>query len=402
MNIRLHAAQSAFRQSPALYRGFVGGRGAGKSWIGAYDMIRRAKPGRLYMACAPTYPMLRDSTLRSFEAIARDLHYLVGDLSRTSGNAQAVLGNGATVLFRSADDPDRLRGGNLSGAWMDEASVMTVEAYQILIGCLREAGEQGWLSATFTPRGLRHWTYDVFGRGKPDTALIHSRTADNPFLSAGFADTLRAQYPSQFARQEIDGEFVAMGGQYIKRDWFRIIPPAAVPQGVEWARGIDLAVTVREHSDYTASVRLGRVRTTGGAWAYYIDGGYNTQLEYPQARQRIISMAQRERITLHIEAVAGFVAAYQDLRAALAAVCCVRQVGAHKDKLTRALPWIAAAEAGSVALVRTPPGAGGDNTWLDAFLDQCDAFPAPGTHDDLIDAVSIAWEGLCREVSHIA
>ena len=40
--IGLHRAQALFRYSPAIYRGFVGGRGSGKSWAGAYDLLMRA------------------------------------------------------------------------------------------------------------------------------------------------------------------------------------------------------------------------------------------------------------------------------------------------------------------------------------------------------------------------
>ncbi|MFX4846510.1 phage terminase large subunit, partial [Acinetobacter baumannii] len=88
--------------------------------------------------------------------------------------------------FRSAEDPDKLRGPNLSGSWLDEASLMEREAFDICIASLREAGEQGWLSATFTPRGLTHWTYDLFGRGgRPDVELFTSRTRDNPFAPVG-------------------------------------------------------------------------------------------------------------------------------------------------------------------------------------------------------------------------
>ncbi len=57
---------------------------------------------------------------------------------------------------------------------MDEASLSKQEAYDILIGRLREGGEQGWLSATFTPKGKTHWTYKKFGTGQPDTELIHA------------------------------------------------------------------------------------------------------------------------------------------------------------------------------------------------------------------------------------
>src|SRR5262249_15206242 len=118
-----------------------------------------------------------------------------------------LLGNGAEVLGRSTDDPDRLRGPNLSGVWLDEASQSEQAAFGVLIACLREGGQPGWLSATFTPRGRQHWTYTVFATSRPDTALFHCRTRDNPFLPAGFDEAVRRQYPSSLALQELEGEF---------------------------------------------------------------------------------------------------------------------------------------------------------------------------------------------------
>src|SRR5262245_2710099 len=121
--ITLHPAQAFFRKSTARYRGFVGGRGAGKSFVGALDMLVRAsKPEcakRLYLITAPTYTMLRDSSLRSFEQLGQQLG-LIKDIRRAPDNMSTTLVNGAEVLFRSTDTPDRLRGPNISGCWMDE------------------------------------------------------------------------------------------------------------------------------------------------------------------------------------------------------------------------------------------------------------------------------------------
>jgi predicted phage terminase large subunit-like protein len=218
--VRLHRAQADFRHSPALYRGFVGGRGSGKSWVGAYDLLRRAKRGRTYLICGPTYTVLRDSSMRSFLDLARDFGVIDPAHLKKSPPPELTLTTGAEVLFRSADDPERLRGPNFSGAWMDEASLMGRAAYDIVIACLRQAGEQGWLSATFTPKGLSHWTYDLFGRATPDTAIFHATTRDNPFNPPGFADTLALQYGVQLARQEIGGEFVNVAGAEWPAEYF--------------------------------------------------------------------------------------------------------------------------------------------------------------------------------------
>ncbi len=222
--IRLHPAQAAFRASSAIYRGYVGGIGSGKSFAGAYDLVRRAKPGRLYMVIAPTYPMMRDASLRSFLSIARDLSYLK---AFKKNEMLATLGNGAEIIFRTSDDPERLRGPNLSGVWMDEASLMLKDAFDITIGRLREGGEQGWLAATFTPKGRGHWTFDVFGTGKSNTEIFHSRTDQNPFIISTFHDTLANIYDGAFKAQELGGEFVD------EDDSFLIIPPAWAKAAVE-------------------------------------------------------------------------------------------------------------------------------------------------------------------------
>ena len=236
--IRLHRLQQAFRQSDSLFRGFVGGRGAGKSWVGAYDLLRRAKPGRLYLVGAPTFPMLRDATWRSLVALAAQLRCLQ---KLNNSEPSLKLGNGAEILGRSADNPERFRGPNLSGLWLDEASQVEQAAFDIGLACLREGGEQGWFSATFTPRGKQHWTYEVFGQTdaegqpqRPNTALFKARTRDNPFLPSAFYDNVKQQYSSALAAQELEGEFTDLEGALFRRWWFGI--DEAAPPSVQKAR----------------------------------------------------------------------------------------------------------------------------------------------------------------------
>ena len=57
----------------------------------------------------------------------------------------------------------------------------------------------------------------------------------------------------------------------------------------------------------------------------------------------------------------------------------LQSIPVDKDKLSRALPWAARAEAGKVALVK--------GSWIAAFLDEVVSFPL-GEHDDHVDAVS--------------
>ncbi len=382
--IDLHASQAAFCHSQALYRGFVGGRGAGKSFIGAYDLIRRARPGRLYGVYAPSYPMMRDATMRTFMQLARQFRYLRE--WRKSDN-QVVLGNGAEVLFRSLDDPERARGPNLSGSWIDESSLVDRSSFDIIIAALREGGEQGWLSATFTPKGKSHWTYDTFGQGREDTELFRARTADNPFLPADFAATIAKQYTSTLAAQELLGEFVDIEGALASREWFKVVDTA--PADCTWIRSWDFAATEKTVNstdpDFTAGVKMGR-----SGDAFYI-GHMVHQRSGPGALEKLVeqtAVSDGHGIPIVMEQEGGsagklFTTAFIRHMAGWP----IRALPSTGDKVTRAMPWLAQAQAGNVHLVR--------GQWVSDFLDEVAAFPI-GAHDDQVDAVSGAFGQLAR------
>jgi predicted phage terminase large subunit-like protein len=228
--------QATFLRSDVLYRGFVGGRGAGKSWVGAYDLARRARRGRTYLVGSPTGVLLHDTTYPTFKALAQELGLWgpvtveeLPEVVLTPTGEQRVkltpyptveLTTGATVRFRTAEDPEKLRGPNLSGCWLDEASLMSVEAFRVAIASLREQGEQGWLTATYTPRGFGNWTFDTFGRGKPNTFEVHAETRENCFNPPGFHDQLAQQYSGLRAEQELKGRYVNLEGAEWPAEYF--------------------------------------------------------------------------------------------------------------------------------------------------------------------------------------
>jgi len=383
-HIDLHPAQIAFRNSPALYRAFVGGRGAGKSWVGAYDMLRRARPERLYAVYAPTYPMLRDATLRSLRDMASTLR-----LERAWGASdhRLTLHNGAEIICRSLDDPERARGPNLSGAWIDEASLVPQAAFDIVIACLREGGERGWLSATFTPKGKTHWTFAMFGGDRADTATFRAATGENPFAPIGFADGIRSQYTHTYALQEVDGAFVDLEGAVAKREWFRIVE--AVPSGGQRVRYWDAAATekkaISDDPDYTVGAR---VITSEGK--YYVDDIIRGQYGPGNVEQVISQTAALDGpgVSIVIEQEPG--SSGKLWAASLIRILAgydIRAQPSTGDKLTRAMPFLAQAQAGNVSFLRAP--------WTADAIEELCAFPV-GSHDDQVDAMAGAFAALAK------
>lgn len=266
--IVLHKTQHAFCNAPEVFTGYVGGRGTGKSKAGSWKLSKLAKPGRLYLACAPTYKMLRDSTMRSFTETAKDTSRLI-KLYRGGDNPRAEIrcndGGKAEVIFRSTDDPDSLRGPNYSGIWADEASLMDEEAFDVMIACLREAGEQGWFAGTFTPKGKRHWTYRVFAEKPiPSTQVFHSKTSENPFLPANFEENLRHRYTHEKARQELGGEWLDNEGQLIPYEQMM----AVTESRCEWKDGAETA----NHGPLFVGWDLGRSRNRSVIWTWELVG----------------------------------------------------------------------------------------------------------------------------------
>ena len=218
ISIRLHRTQAEFVACDKPYKAFVGGRGAGKSWCGCYDYLVHAKPNTVGLVIAPTYRVLEDTTQQTFIDIATRLGLWDEANFRKTANT-AVLHNNHKVLFRSGDEPNKIRGGTFYRIYSDECSLLKEDVYNIAIACLRwPNADQLVFTGTFTPSGKEHWTYRVFGdKSSPNVALFHCSTKDNPFLPAGFYERIATEYGrgqggQLRALQELEGQFVCVEG----------------------------------------------------------------------------------------------------------------------------------------------------------------------------------------------
>ena len=203
----LFPRQKRFVLDPARFPGYVGGIGSGKSFAGSAKVIARTNRKELGMVAAPTYPMLRDATTRTLtemmDALGIRYTYLKGD------NIITIPESGHEILLRSLDNPDSLRGPNLHYAYVDEASLVTREGWNVVKGRVR-IGHHPQVWATFTPKG-RNWCWEEWERdADPDHPLYRVRTDENPELPPDFAQSLG--YVGRFAEQELGGEFVAFEG----------------------------------------------------------------------------------------------------------------------------------------------------------------------------------------------
>ncbi|MGH9945564.1 MAG: phage terminase large subunit [Pyrinomonadaceae bacterium] len=178
---------------------------------------------------------------------------------------------------------------------------------------------------------------------------------------------------------------VPLDGGIFKRAWFERIVDKAPPK-LKWFRGYDLAVSTKTTADFTASFRI----ASDDCGNIYIANGMRSRIEYPEQRRYVIERMRAEKDTVHgIESALHGQALVQDInRDTKLFRVVLRAIRADKDKVARALPWAAKAEAGKVILVR--------GAWNEAFIEEVCSFPN-GTHDDQVDAVSLAFRMMTEQ-----
>lgn len=421
-------AQRQFRNLDCWLRGYVGGRGAGKTRIGAVGVQQEAKPNDSWMVVSPDNNMIRETTLPTFIDVAkftgRYIRHVLSPTPRVWFRTQ--WGGSAECVFKGAEVPDKLRGSNRSGIWFDEASIISEEAFQLGIATCRLRGKMGPCFATFTPRGFKHWTFQRFyqrirddqideyaglvkffqGRphiALPNTGLVNCRSRDNPFLPQEFVSTIGQNYSSILTLQELDGEFVEISGLIFKREWFKSVDEA--PRDAARVRYWDKAASA---SQGCFSVGLLMAKCPKGI--IYIEDVVRGQWSYHDRNQIMLDTARRDfnkyggTVLTYIEQEGGGdgKTVIDQLLMMLGQFPCYRDVvsgGQWKTKgnlrlpaepkIRRALPFSAYCEAGNVRIVSAP--------WNADYIEELSMFPEYA-YADQVDASSGSFNKLAGQV----
>jgi PBSX family phage terminase large subunit len=206
-------AQRRFHRDAARFKGYSGPIGSGKSFALAYEalFLSLINPGLLGLIGAPTYKMLEDSTRRSFMEVL-DAEG-IGFIFNKQENLVRLEGTGSEIIFRSMDNPERLRGPNLAWFALDELTYTREDAWTRMLGRLRHPGATRLTGcAVWTPKGY-DWVYHRFVEEKNrDYCLVEASPRENTHLPAGFYDQLQDSYAERFYRQEVLGEYLDIFG----------------------------------------------------------------------------------------------------------------------------------------------------------------------------------------------
>jgi len=239
----------------------MSGRGFGKTWIGSNWLVEQAVkyPGTEWAVLAPTFRDVRKTCTEGPTGILRA--FGPGELGTYRRNeAQIILANGSKIYGFSADEPERLRGANLSGAWADElGSWRYSETWTAGLMPALRIGTHPRIVVTTTPRP----TPLIRSLVKRESGSVHVtrgstwENADN--LSEVALAELEFQYSgSRLGRQELEGELLEdVEGALWSREQIDALRIRAdeLPEDLHRVVvGYDPAVTSGEDSDWTGII----------------------------------------------------------------------------------------------------------------------------------------------------
>lgn len=188
----------------------ISGRRGGKTRIGAIAAVEEACiPNTVGWAMAPTNPKLHRYIIPAFQK-------LIPPEWVANWSAEFLdlrLKNGSLIHFQTLEHPDQGRGQGLDWGWIDEASELSREHWDVFSPSLID--RKGVAFITTSPRGF-DWVYDCFWQeanaGTPGFWAARYKTSDNPIISEEELARERATKSPEMYRQEYEADFVTFQG----------------------------------------------------------------------------------------------------------------------------------------------------------------------------------------------
>lgn len=355
---------------------YQGGIGSGKTLAGCVKALMQGA-NTVGAVVAPTYGVLRDATFATFREHCWDF---VASHSKTDKITELV--NGSRILWRSADNPDNLRGPNLNWCWLDEAAYMDKNAYDVMLGRIRKAPTSLWMTTSpkMSVNGGTNWLRRV--KASDDgMKVVYASTRENIYLPDDFVASLETTYTSDFARQEIDGEDVDMVGPIMRLAWIRYVDSCERTEGATINIGVDLASSQATAADNRANVVTMR-RADGTFVVLDVTIGKWSFTEHRQEIRRLVDKWQADFVT--VEKVNYQAVMIEELRRELSVPVRPYESRAFGDKLRRFEPVAGKYEHGHISHLRG----------LEPALElELEVFPNKRVHDDIVDALVISISG---------
>lgn len=137
------------------------------------------------------------------------------------GNRYFEFANGSLLEFKTAEDPQSLRGAGLDILWLDEAAFITSrDAWDVVRPALSD--KTGLVITTTTPDG-KNWFYDEFwsesALADETIGRVEYRSIDNPYFPREEWIYLKRTYHPLLFKQEYMASFDSFAGKELPGEW---------------------------------------------------------------------------------------------------------------------------------------------------------------------------------------
>jgi predicted phage terminase large subunit-like protein len=347
------------------------GRRCGKTRFGQMLTAETAMQGKPSAWVSPTYKMLSDV----WREMKLALYPFIASVNVQE--KRIVLKSGGVIDFWSADSVDAIRGRKYARIFVDEAAMVRhlQKAWeQVLRPTLMDYEGDCWFGST--PKGMNYFhTLFTKSQNEEQWKSWQYPTTANPHIKPEEIEAAKRELPEIVFMQEHDAHFVEMGGTAVKREHIQYGNPPSL-ESLTITMGVDLAISTKTKSDYTAAVVIGRDEEGN----VYVLDAKRIRAEFQGVLAFISAMSEAwQPREIAIENVQYQASVIQELRRTTALP--IRAVRPDKDKLTRFMPLQSRYEQ---KLVFHAERIGKD------FENELLAFPV-GAHDDMIDAAAYAF-----------
>jgi phage terminase large subunit-like protein len=377
----------------------LAGRGAGKTRTAAEEIgwMAWSKPNTRWLVAAPTSADLKGTC---FEGDSGLISVIPPSLiaKYNSSLHEIYLINGSLIKGIPASEPERFRGPQFHGGWLDELAAWEYlqESWDMIQFCIR-LGDRTMLICTTTPKP-KPVVMDLIHREGDDVVLTKASTYANiKNLAPSFQKQILQYEGTNLGRQEIHAEIIdPEEGGIVKRDWFKLWKAdKAFPRFEYILQSYDCATSDKTVNDPTGQITLGVFKPLDGGMCVMIIDCWTEHLQYPDLRPKVIEEfdvvygdgKEKKRVDLLlVEDKSAGISLIQDLQRAHLPVHAYNP--GRADKVQRLSIVANIIKAGRVYVPESSVKRGYVKDWAEGCVSQICSFPEGTVHDEYVDCIS--------------
>jgi predicted phage terminase large subunit-like protein len=379
----------------------LGGRGSGKTRTSAETLgyWAASEPNTRWLVSAPTSMDLRNTCFEGESGLLAVIpKQLVADYNKSLH--QIKLWNGSIITGIPASEPERHRGGQYHGAWLDELAAWDYiqDTWDMIQFCVRLMGKRGTkIIASTTPKP-KPLIMSLLDRDGDDVVVTRASTYVNiANLAPAFQKQILQYEGTKLGDQEIHAQLIdPESGGIVKRDWFRLWPDGKAYPKLEYIiQSYDCATSDKTYNDPTGSITLGVFKPLDGGMSVLILDCWQEHLQYPDLRPKVIDEYEtvygegkdRKLVDLVlVEDKSAGISLIQDLQRGHIPVHAYNPGKA--DKVQRLSIVANIIKAGRVWVPESGKNKGFVRDWAEGMVSQICSFPEGTEHDEFVDCIS--------------